>query len=362
MSQLLKDGLLGRSGGNPRGEMPFLDHLEELRWRILWSILAVGVFTIAGFLLVHYLQVVALLLEPGKEYLGADWQPIFLSPTDPFFLLLKLALAVGLILASPVIIYQAWAFLSPALEPHEKRTIVPALYMGLVLFAAGVAMAYYIALPISIRFLMGLLTDFMTPSIEATRYLGFVIKLLLGFGIVFELPVVILILSALGLVTPAFLRARRRHAIVIITVVASFLSPGDVVAVTILMMIPLIFLYEFSILLSVLMWKRREARENTIHEQEPPGGSIATAEGSSASTTEGTPSAGSTSSTPSTAMSTTGDPATAGAAVATAGGAAASAGDDDPAPSDEEVDPGAPDDHGAPPADEPPKGAVDEEE
>ncbi|MDH3224734.1 MAG: twin-arginine translocase subunit TatC, partial [Gemmatimonadota bacterium] len=137
---------------------------------------------------------------------------------------------------------------------------------------------YYIALPISIRFLMGLLTDFMTPSIEATRYLGFVIKLLLGFGLVFELPVVILILSALGLVTPAFLRARRRHAIVIITVVASFLSPGDVIAVTVLMMIPLIFLYEFSILLSVLVWRRREAREKTIHEVDPPSGTVASEE------------------------------------------------------------------------------------
>ena len=277
MTSIWKDGLLSRAKSNPRGEMPFLEHLEELRWRILWSLVAVGLFTIVGFLLVHYLEVVALLLEPGKEYLGSDWQPIFLSPTDPFFLLLKLALSVGLILASPIIVYQVWAFLSPALETHEKRVIVPALYMGLVLFAAGVAMAYYIALPISIRFLMGLLTDFMTPSIEATRYLGFVIKLLLGFGIVFELPVVILILSALGLVTPAFLRARRRHAIVIITIVASFLSPGDVIAVTLLMMIPLILLYEFSILLSVLMWKRREKRDNDIAPVEAPSGSVAVA-------------------------------------------------------------------------------------
>ncbi len=278
MSAVWKDGLLRRGAANPRGEMPFLEHLEELRWRILWSLVAIAAFTIVGFLLVHYLEVVALLLEPGKDFLGPDWQPIFLSPTDPFFLLLKLALSVGLILASPVIIYQAWSFLSPALEPHEKRAIVPALYMGLVLFAAGVAMAYYIALPISIRFLMGLLTDFMTPSIEATRYLGFVIKLLLGFGLVFELPVVILILSALGLVTPAFLRARRRHAIVIITVVASFLSPGDVIAVTVLMMIPLIFLYEFSILLSVFVWRRREAREKTINEVDPPSGAVASEE------------------------------------------------------------------------------------
>lgn len=275
MTPTWRDGLLARTRKNPRGEMPFLEHLEELRWRILWSVIAVGVFSLVGFLLVHYLQVVAWLLEPGKEYLGADWQPIFLSPTDPFFLLLKLALAVGIILASPVIIYQTWAFLSPALETHEKRAIVPALYMGLVLFALGVAMAYFIALPVSLRFLMGLLTEFMTPSIEATRYLGFVIKLLLGFGIVFELPVVILILSALGLVTPQFLRTRRRHAIVIITVVASFLSPGDVIAVTVLMMIPLIFLYEFSILLSVMVWRRREAGENTIAAVDAPTDSVA---------------------------------------------------------------------------------------
>ena len=191
---------------------------------------------------------------------------------------MKLAVSVGVILASPVIVYQIWSFLSPALESHEKRAIVPALYLGLVLFAAGVAMAYFIALPISLRFLLGFLTEFMTPTIEATRYMAFVIKLLLGFGIVFELPVVILILSALGLVTPAFLRSRRRHAFVIITVLASFLSPGDVVAVTLLMMIPLVFLYEFSILLSVLMWKRRNSKEDTIAPVAAPAGAVAVAD------------------------------------------------------------------------------------
>ncbi|MGI9628856.1 MAG: twin-arginine translocase subunit TatC [Longimicrobiales bacterium] len=270
----LKDGLLSRGGANPRGEMPFLDHLEELRWRILWSLVAIGLFTIVGFVLVQYFQIVALLREPGAKIFGDDWMLIYLAPTDAFFLVLKLAISVGVILASPVIVYQIWSFLSPALEKHEKRAIVPALYMGLVLFAAGVAMAYFIALPISLRFLLGFLTEFMTPTIEATRYMSFVIKLLLGFGIVFELPVVILILSALGLVTPKFLRAKRRHAIVIITVLASFLSPGDVIAVTVLMMVPLIFLYEFSILLSVLMWRRRDAKENTIVPVDAPEGAV----------------------------------------------------------------------------------------
>lgn len=287
----LKDGLLSRGKANARGEMPFLDHLEELRWRILWILIAVGLFTIVGFVLVQYFHVVAILRQPAADIFGDDWMLIYLAPTDAFFLVLKLAVSVGVILASPVIVYQIWSFLSPALETHEKRAIVPALYMGLVLFAAGVAMAYFIALPISLRFLLGFLTEFMTPTIEATRYMSFVIKLLLGFGIVFELPVVILILSALGLVTPKFLRARRRHAIVIITVLASFLSPGDVVAVTLLMMIPLIFLYEFSILLSVLVWKRRDAKENTIATVDAPAGSVAVADPPGSSpTTEADPS------------------------------------------------------------------------
>jgi len=254
---LLERGLLGRTANNPRAEMPFLDHLEELRWRVLWSLLAVVVCSVAGLLVVQYLGVLSLLTDPLHEVLGQDHTLIYLSPTDPFFIFLKVSLTIGIVLASPIVVYQVWAFLSPALEKHEKRAVVPALYLGLVLFAAGVAMAYFIALPVTLRFLSNFLAEFMEPSYTASHYIGFVVKLLLAFGIVFELPVVVMILSALGLVTPAFLRAKRRWAIVVITVLAAALSPGDVVAITVLMMVPLFFLYEFSILLSELMWRKR---------------------------------------------------------------------------------------------------------
>ncbi len=273
--KILEKGFLLRKALNPKAEMPFLEHLEELRWRVLWSLLAVVVGSVAGLAMVYYWDVLALLIRPGEELFGDQWRLIYLAPTDAFFIFLKVSLTIGVVLASPIVIYQLWSFLSPALEKHEKRAIVPALYMGLVLFAAGVAMAYFIALPISLRFLVGFLTEFMEASWTATGYMGFVVKLLLAFGVVFELPVVVLILSALGLVTPTFLKRKRRHAIVIITILASLLSPGDVVMVTILMMVPLILLYEISILISAVMWRRRESHRASIEASSPPGGAVA---------------------------------------------------------------------------------------
>jgi sec-independent protein translocase protein TatC len=256
---------------NARGEMPFLDHLEELRWRILWSLLAIIIGSLVGFVLVLRFGVLDILINPFYEVMGEEERLVFLAPTEPFFLILRVGILGGVVLVSPILIYQIWAFLSPALERHEKRAIIPALYLGVVLFSAGVWMSYAIALPVTLQFLLFFGEGYFDQMLQAGPYLGFVTKLLLAFGILFELPVVIMILSALGLVTPAFLRAKRRHAIVIITVLASLLSPGDVVTVTALMMMPLVLLYEFSILLSVVITRRRQARDIG---GEPPDGSV----------------------------------------------------------------------------------------
>lgn len=263
---------------NPRGEMPFLDHLEELRWRIFKALASLGLATVVGFLLVHYLNVFDLLVQPVCPYMP-ECRLAFFSPVTPFFFVLKLALLVGIVLAFPIIVYQVWAFLAPALDDRERRVIVPSLYLGLVLFAMGVALAYAIALPVSLEFLFGFQAENLTPTVGVDEYLSFVVRLLLAFGIIFELPVVVMILTALGLATPSFLRAKRRHAIVAITVTAAFLSPGDVVMVTVLMMVPLILLYEFSILLSAMIHRRRTRTgpddEPRIHEtSEPPDGAV----------------------------------------------------------------------------------------
>jgi len=258
-----------------RGEMPFLDHLEELRWRIFKAVGALFVGAIAGFFVVFRFDVIGLLRAPIEPYL-TQGQLVFSAPTDAFFFGIKISLIIGLVLAFPVIVYQVWAFLSPALEKREKQLIVPALYGGFVLFALGVWLGYDIALPISLEFLLGFFEDEFMPLITINAHLSFTVRLLLAFGLIFELPVVILILSVMGLVTPAFLRSKRRHAIVIITILASLLSPGDVLAVTVIMMGPLVLLYELSIWISVFVyrWKRQEP-EPTIHRPgEPPKTSV----------------------------------------------------------------------------------------
>jgi len=259
---------------NPRGEMPFLDHLEELRWRILKSLTALFVAVVAGVLLVHYLHVTEILVRPIRPFLGTQGGKLAaFSPVTPFFLELKLSLIVGLILAFPVIVQQTWAFLSPALERRERRVILPSLYLGMVLFAAGVLVAYLI-LPMSLGFLFNFQSDYLNLVIGADQYLSFVVRLLIGFGIVFELPVVVMILTALGLVSPTFLREKRRFAVVGIAVVASFLSPGDLVMITVLMMVPLMLLYEASILLSQAIYRGAEEEDNSMLLDGPPDGAV----------------------------------------------------------------------------------------
>jgi len=258
--------------------MPFLDHLEELRWRIFRAIMAVLVGTVLGFLAVYYLNVMEILVAPVRPFLNGE-ELKFFNPATPFFITLKLAVLLGLLLAAPVVVYQIWAFLSPALRPAEKRVIVPSLYFGLFLFAAGVLLAYHWVLPLALLFLTGFQQEFLDAAIEVGEYLGFVTRLLLAFGIVFELPVVVMILTAMGLITPAFLRDKRRHAIVGITVLSSLITPGDL-ASTLLMMGPMIVLYEVSIVLSVLIsrGKLRRAEEAEAERlrpsKEPPEGAV----------------------------------------------------------------------------------------
>lgn len=239
-------------------EMPFLDHLEELRWRLIWSVLAIVVCAVVGFVIVKEYDVLGILIEPVQPFLNGG-KLKYLSPTAPFFITLQLGLILGLILASPIVIYHIWSFLSPALMPAEKRAIVPALYFGLVLFAAGVAMAYYIALPVTLEFTMSFQTDSLEQAIVVNDYLSLVVRLLLAFGCVFEMPVVILALSVLGIVTPEFLAEKRRYAIAAIAIVSSLITPGDVITLTVMMMIPLVALYEVSIVLSRLVTRKRLA-------------------------------------------------------------------------------------------------------
>ncbi len=256
-------------GKRPSGaeEMPFLDHLEELRWRILWSLLAVAVGAVIGWFLVTRFDVLGLLIEPMRPLLEGG-RLKYLSPADPFLVTLKLTLTTGILLASPVVIYQFWIFLSPALLPEEKRAIVPALYFGLLLFMAGMALAYFVALPVMFQFFAQFQQGSLEQNITIGPYMAVVVRTLLGFGLVFELPVVMLVLAAVGVVDTQLMRKGRRWAIVIITVVASFITPGDVVILTVFLMVPLLLLYELGIVLARVVERRRERRLEQLEEEQ----------------------------------------------------------------------------------------------
>jgi sec-independent protein translocase protein TatC len=237
-------------------EMPFLDHLEELRWRIIWSIVAVLVGVGVGLFLVLHYDVIARLEVPILPYLHGH-HVVATHPTDGLQLTMSASLWIGLVLSFPVVLYQGWLFLSPALYARERGLLVAALVGGVGLFGIGALFAYEVALPLSLPWLFNLFGTALEPMISAESYFGFVFSMVLSFGLAFELPVVVLLLSAAGLVTPQLLRRYRRHAIVLIVALGALLTPGDAVWGTLALAVPLYLLYELSILASHLVARRR---------------------------------------------------------------------------------------------------------
>jgi len=242
----------------PRGEMPFLDHLEELRWRILWSLIAILVGTIVGWWLLDKVDIIDVLKRPIAPYLPGG-RLVFTSPAEPFMLTLKVAFALGCLVASPVVIYQIWAFLSPALYERERRLIVPALAIGVVLFLAGAIACYEWLLPAALKVLIGFQRSDLTAMITIDRYFGMAVPFVVGCGLVAELPLVVTILASLGIVTPQFLGRQRRYAIVIAAFLAAILTPPDAVSMM-LMLGPLLLLYELSIWCAWVASRRRARR------------------------------------------------------------------------------------------------------
>ncbi|HEY7686820.1 MAG TPA: twin-arginine translocase subunit TatC [Gemmatimonadales bacterium] len=238
-----------------RGEMPFLDHLEELRWRLLYSLLAIVLGTVAGWIVVEQVDVIGLLMRPIAPHLPGG-RLNYTSPTDPFFITLKFAFIVGLVFASPVLVYHLWAFLAPALYEREKRIVMPSLAAGVLLFLAGAAGGYLLVLPRALAVLLSFQNQALQPIITADRYFGFAAQIILAFGVVTELPLVIILLTSFGVVTPAGLRRNRRYALLIAATLAAFLTPPDAMSM-LMMMVPLLLLYEIGIWCSWVVSRRR---------------------------------------------------------------------------------------------------------
>ncbi|MGW8282588.1 MAG: twin-arginine translocase subunit TatC [Gemmatimonadota bacterium] len=253
---------------NETAEMPFLEHLEELRRRIIWALLALAICAVLGFFVVTELDVIGILERPFRQVMP-DQNLLFTSPTTPVVVTFKLAFVVGFIMALPVIAFQAWSFFSPALYEHEKRLVVPAIAVGFLLFLAGIAMAYFFVLPLGLNFLLGFQAESLEPIITIDEYLKFATRLIIAFGVIFEMPVILVLLGLLGIVTPAGLRKYRRHAIVILAIAAALLTPADV-GTMLMLFTPMILLYELSIWL-VQVVVRNDTSGESAADEEPLG-------------------------------------------------------------------------------------------
>ena len=240
--------------------MPFLDHLEELRWRIIYSLIGIVVGLAVGLYCAFGFDLIALLQQPVIPYLGTN-KLVILRPMDAFSIRVQIAFVIGLVIAAPIIVYQLWAFMSPALHKPERRVMVPVLFSAAILFVGGVALAWFFVLPISLKWLHDLAGTSLQTMYTATDYFGFATNLALAFGIAFELPLVLVALSALGIVSARMLNKSRKFAIVGIFIGAAIISPGDAITVTVTLAVPLYLLYEMSVVIAYFIERKRNARK-----------------------------------------------------------------------------------------------------
>jgi Twin arginine targeting (Tat) protein translocase TatC len=222
------------------GEMSLVDHLQELRRRLIIIVIAVAVGSCAAYFyaqeLVHFITAPA-----GKLY--------YLNPAEAFFTYLKVSFFAGFLLVLPIVLYQIWAFVVPALTNQERTTTIILLPASVFLFFGGLAFSYYFVLPAGIKFFLGFATEDLQPMFSIGQYLSFVISFLLPFGFIFELPLFVLVLAKLGIIGSEFLRAKRKLVIVAAFVVGAVISPTPDVFSQSMIAIPMIILYEISILI-----------------------------------------------------------------------------------------------------------------
>jgi sec-independent protein translocase protein TatC len=231
-----------------KAEMPFLDHLEELRWCIIKSLISVLIITVVSFFFSEYL--LEILLIPGNK-LDPPLKLQAIKVQTPFMILLEIALIMGIVLSIPIIFYQIWKFVSPGLLRYEK-TIVPALAASTLLcFSLGALFAYFIIIPNALNFFRNISAGKIDYNISIDFYLGFILRLIIVFGVVFLLPILSFILTKIGLLTPKFMRKYRRYAIVLAFVLGAILTPPDVIT-QVFLAVPLIILYEISIFISYI--------------------------------------------------------------------------------------------------------------
>jgi sec-independent protein translocase protein TatC len=238
--------------------MSLIGHLGELRKRFTYIAIAVVVCVIAAFIEKNY--VLAILMRPLRNA-GFTGNLATFGVTEGFMQILKVSIYAGMLIALPFILYQFWAFVMPALYENEKRSTVPYVAFTTVLFLAGVTFGYFVVLPVGLKFMVGYGNEFFNQLFQAERYFSFVSMFLLAFGVVFELPLIMMLLAWAGFVNHKQMRKVRKYAILVEAVIAMVFTPSQDPLSMMLMLAPLVVLYEFGIWLARIAVRRREKRQ-----------------------------------------------------------------------------------------------------
>jgi sec-independent protein translocase protein TatC len=243
------------------GRMSFFEHLVELRKRIISSAIAIGIGMVIGLSVSE--KVFGYLARPMLKALHdahLEEKLIYTSPTGAISLIITLGLYLGIVIALPVVLYQVWLFIAPGLYRHERRAVSLFVFSSMLLFLAGVAFGYFISLPYVLKFLIGFQGPFK-PLISINEYFDMILIVLLGLGIIFELPVLIFCLTLFGIVTPKFLWRNFRYAILVITILAAIVTPTPDATTMVIFMGVMTLLYVVGIGVSYLVVRKRRRAE-----------------------------------------------------------------------------------------------------
>ncbi len=233
-------------------KQPFMSHLEELRKRLINCAISVGL----GFIICYLFkeELFKILMLPLKNQMPEGDRVIFTNLPEMFFTYIKTAFVGGIVISSPFIFHQLWLFIAPGLYQHEKRYLIPFVLSSSLLFVSGTLFAYFVVFPFGFKFFLGFANDYIQALPSVKQYFSFSIKLLLAFGLIFQLPVVVFFISKMGLLGPDTLKRNRKYALLLIFVIAAILTPPDVIT-QFMMAGPLLILYEISIWVSAIASK-----------------------------------------------------------------------------------------------------------
>lgn len=239
------------------GKMSFLEHLDELRRRLVIAIVAVfGGFLVALFYINRIFEFV---MKPLQEILPAGGRLIYTEPTEAFMLQLKVAALAGLVLAAPLVMFQVWLFVAPGLYAKEKRFALPFVFFSSLFFVGGAAFSHFVVFPIAWGFLASFTTDYMEFMPKVSSTFSLYARMLLAFGLVFQMPTVVFALARMGVVTAGFLVRNIKYAVLIIFIVAAVITPTSDVVTQSLMAAPMIVLYALSILIAWACGKKKRS-------------------------------------------------------------------------------------------------------